>query len=383
MQSSKSLCRAQSAITRSVQHLEAELGTKLFERHASGMMLTDSGDVLLARADRAYTEMAAARAAFEGDAGNKSWRRNALIFNLDIGQRRLRIFIELAEQQNMAAVARTLSISQPAISQTVRQIEEDVGVTLFRRSASGMAPTPLGAVLALHIKRALAEIRIAEDEIGDLNKMARGRVSVGSLSVGRARLLPRAIAQLLKEFPNLSVATEEGTYEHLAMRLRSGELDFILGALRPPSRTVGFDREIVAYDALAILVRTGHPLLKRDTISFSDVADLNWVLPQRATPTRESLEAAFEKRNMPAPTVKVETADLSVTFGTLVQSDLATAVSKYQVDNDIPNPSLCVVPFALPETRRPIGILQRSGGEPSRAARHLMQAIRDIGKQEG
>src|SRR5262249_25510127 len=150
--------------------------------------------------------------------------------------------------------------SQPAVSQSLREIERGIGIPLFERTARGMLPTPLGAILALHLKRSLAELRIAEEEIGFLRGMAKGTVAIGTLSAGRARLLPRAITRLLAAFPNITVTTEEGTFEHLAARLRAGEIDFILGALRPPEHTIGFEREAIAQDTLTIVVRTGHPL---------------------------------------------------------------------------------------------------------------------------
>lgn len=379
IKSSQILRRAQSAITRAVKELEKEAGCALFERHPHGMLLTDAGRTLLTRVERAFAEMDAAKAAFAGHLPGTGWARNAPIFALAIGRQRLRVFIELAEQHNMAAVAETLGISQPAVSQSLREIEGGVGIELFKRTARGILPTPLGAVLALHVKRALAEIRIAEDEISGLEGMARGSVAVGSLSVGRARLLPLAVTRLLKDFPNISVTTEEGTFEHLAAQLRAGEIDLILGALRPAEQTVGFSREVITHDTMAIVVRIGHPLLKKKALSLNDVIVLDWVLPKRGAPTRELLEAMLLRRSLGNPKVKVETADLAVTFGIVMQSDMATAVSEHQFHRDIEGSALRVLPIALPETSRPIGILQRSGGIPSAAARRLVDMIREIG----
>jgi LysR family transcriptional regulator of gallate degradation len=380
IKASQILRRAQSAITRAIKELEREVGADLFERHPHGMMPTSFGRTLLARVERAYAEMRAANSAFSAHLGNQGWVRTAPIFTLSISRQRLLVFVELAEQHNMAAVAETLGISQPAVSQSLREIENGVGTALFKRTARGMLPTPLGAVLALHIKRSLAELRIAEEEIGFLKGMAQGSVTVGSLSVGRARLLPLAITRLLKGFPNITVSTEEGTFEHLATRLRAGEIDFILGALRPPEQTTGLIREVITQDTMAIVVRSGHPLGSRKKLSLSDVVAVDWVLPRHGAPTRELLEAALLRRGLGSLKVRVETADLAVTLGIVMQSDMATAVSEQQFHRELESDALRVLPIALPETSRPIGILQRSGGIPSQAARHLVDLIREIGQ---
>lgn len=379
IRSSQILRRAQSAITRSVKELEREVGAHLFERHPHGMMLTDAGRTLLTRCERAFAELRAANAAFAAHLADKDWLRGAPIFTLSISRQRLLAFVELAEQHSMPAVAETLGVSQPAVSQSLREIERGVGIALFKRTARGMLPTPLGAVLALHIKRALAELRLAEEEISFLRGMAKGSVAVGTLSAGRARLLPRAIVRLMEIFPNITVTTEEGTFEHLAARLRAGEIDFILGALRPPEQTIGFEREAITQDTLAIVVRAGHPLACAAKLRLEDVLGVNWVLPRRGTPTRELLESALLDRGHPAPTIRVETADLSVTLGLILQSDMATAVSEHQLNRELESDALRVLPIALPETSRPIGILQRAGGIPSQAARHLIALIREIG----
>ena len=166
IKASQVLRRAQSAITRTIKEAEKDLGISLFEHHPHGMMLTDAGRVLLAPVERAFGEIKSADAAFAGHLPASSWVRNAPNFALGIGRQRLLVFVELAEQHSMAAVAETLGVSRPAVSQSLREIEGGVGIELFRRTARGILPTALGAVLALHVTRALAELRIAEDEIG-------------------------------------------------------------------------------------------------------------------------------------------------------------------------------------------------------------------------
>lgn len=374
-----SLHRAQSAVTRAIKELERELACELFERHARGVVLTAVGRLLLARVERAFDEMESARSDFATYRGSERWHRNAPIFDLALSAQRLVILVQLAEQRSMSAVAASLGISQSAVSQTLREIETGLGLEIFKRAPVGLFPTPLGATLALHLRRALAEIRIAEDEVRADHGDMRGTVNVGSLSLGRTRILPHALARFMMRHPNVTVRTEEGTFDTLSRHLREGELDFILGALRAPEATSGFDREVVAEDLMGIVVRRGHPLARRPSLTLADVAGASWVLPRKPAPTRDLLDAALRARGLPEARVQLETADLAITLGVLLTSDFVTAVSPMLYRHEIAAGLVVVLPIVMPETRRAIGLLRRTGATPSPAATVLMQEIREEG----
>jgi LysR family transcriptional regulator, regulator for genes of the gallate degradation pathway len=380
IQSSRLVRRAQSAVTRTIKELEKDIGVLLFERRSQGMLLTEFGRALLGRVERAFAEMDTARAAFKAACPAVKSIARAPIFSLSVSRQRLLVFVELVEQRHMGAVADSLGISQPAASQALREIETGLGVTLFSRTPGGMQPTPLSALLAMHIRRALAEIRAGEVEIGSLQGAITGRVVVGTLSLGRTRLLPAAIIGLTRNYPNLTVATIEGSFEHLAMRLRAGDIDFMLGALREAEHTIGLVRDIVVHDVLSLVVGKAHPLARKRQPTLSDLNGANWVLPPRGTPTRELLESAMKAKGLSEPRVAVETADLAITRGLLIGSPMITAVSAHLYHHEIAAKLLAVLPVSLPETRRAIGILQRSASSPSLAARLLMEQIHAIGE---
>jgi LysR family transcriptional regulator of gallate degradation len=378
-QASRALSRAQSAVTGAIRELEMSVGADLFERRPRGMIPTPAGRLLLARAERALLEMETCKAAFAAALADDRWVRNAPIFSLSASMMRLLAYVTLADQHSMAAVAASLGMSQPAVSQALHTIETGLGVKLFQRTPTSMLPTPLGALLALHIKRALAELRIAEEEILSLEGGVQGSVVVGSLSLGRNRLLPLACTRLLASYPELSIRTEEGSFEHLAARLREGQIDFMLGALRRPEHTVGLARTSIARDVMGIVVRASHPLANERNLTLADLSGMRWVLPRRGTPTRELLENTLRLRGLEPPRIAVETADLAVTLGVLLSSNMVTAASPHVFRREIDAGVVVVLPLALPETVREVGILQRARGVPSPAARRLIEIIREIG----
>jgi LysR family transcriptional regulator of gallate degradation len=301
--------------------------------------------------------------------------RNAAIFDMLAHERRVRAFVALTEQHHMPSVAESLGITQPAVSIAVRQLEDSIGVALFERTARGMLPTPAGAALSLRLKRALAEIRHAVADIASLQGVMEGTVTVGALPLGRTRLLPESIAGVVAKYPGLRIATMEGSFEALAASLRAGELDFILGALRPAEYANDLQGEPLADDELAIVARHGHPWAGRKKIAARDLERARWILPRINTPTRMLLERALTARGLNAPDVVVETSDLAVLRGVLVNSDLLTAISPRQLSYELGAGLLDLLPFPLQDTRRVIGITRRTDSLASPGAKILMEEI--------
>jgi len=278
----------------------------------------------------------------------------------------------------MPTVADQFGITQPAVSAAVRELEASLGLRLFERTPKGMLPSVHGEVLALHVKRALAELRHARDEIASLRGSTQGTVTVGALPLGRTLILPRAIARVVSRHPGLRIATVEGPFATLVAALRSGDVDFILGALRPPGYATDLVGEPLLSEELAIVARADHPLLRKPRTTLQAVARGAWVLPRPGTPTRDLVEALFARRRIRAPDVRVETSDLAVLRGVLLESDLVTAISARQLDHEFRAGLLKALPIALPETSRLIGITRRSASVPSPGATLLMDEIRAI-----
>src|SRR5262249_27137829 len=157
-------------------------------------------------------------------------------------------------------------------------------------------------------KRALAEIRHSVAEIAALRGVTQGTVTVGALPLGRTSLLPESIAGVVSKYPGLRIATMEGTFQALAASLRAGDIDFILGALRPADFASDLEGEPLAHDELAIVSRRGHPWTERKRIRPADLARGLWILPRANTPNRLLFERAMTTRGLPAPNVVVETS---------------------------------------------------------------------------
>ena len=369
------LYRVASGVTRSISELESALGRPLFDRRARGMALNSYGDLVLVRARRIEREFEEARAQLVARGGIGATADVPSLFASILNGRRLAVIASLVEKRNMPAVAREFGITQPAVSSALKDLEGGLGVALLERKARGLAPTTAGEIVALYFKRVLAELRHIGPDIAASDGMLQGSVTVGALPLGRTQVLPLAIASLLARHPGLHVATVESPYEALAASLRSGDVDFILGALRSPAEARDLQQEALFEDSIAVIARAGHPLERTQRIDFDALRQATWALSRHNTPSRELLERFFSSAREAPPIPAVETGDLAVLRGLLLESDMLTAISPHQLRYEIRDGSLVVLDFPLDETRREIGLTQRQGALASPGARALMAEI--------
>ena len=370
------LYRVASAVTRSVLDLEAALGRPLFDRRARGMALNAYGELVLVRALRIEREFEEARTQLVARGGMDGGADVHSLFTSILNGRRLAVVASLAQKRNMPAVAREFGITQPAISSALKDLESGLGVALFTRTARGLSPTPAGEIVAFYFKRVLSELRHIGPDIAASEGSLQGSVTVGALPLGRTQILPLAIASLLARHPQLHVSTVESPYDALAASLRSGDIDFILGALRNNAGEVkDLQQQALFEDRISVIARAGHPLARAERIDFRMLREARWTLSRQGSPSRELLERFFSNARQAQPLPAVETGDLAVLRGLLLESDMLTAISAHQLRYEIRDGSLVVLDFPLEETRREIGLTQRLGAFPSPGARALMEEI--------
>jgi LysR family transcriptional regulator of gallate degradation len=369
------LYKAPSAIARAVTGLEAALGVALFERRPRGMLLNAYGEAALARAGRIDEEIAAAAGELAHLGRLQALHPRVLAGTLG-HDRSLALLVALAGLRNLSAAASQLGLTQAGASMALARLEAALGIALFQRMMQGMLPTDAGALLVLRARRILAELRHMQADIAALGGTWRGEVTIGALPLARTTILPAAIAAALRRHPALHIFTVESPYRDLVAGLRSGEVDFIIGALREGERNSGLACERLFADEMRVIVRAGHPLARRRRLTLEKLLGERWIFPRPGTPGRRLVDLCFADLGRAAPRPPVETGDLAILRGLLQSSDMLTALSPRQLAHEIAAGDLVTLPVALPRTSRWIGITTRHGARLPPAATVLLEEIR-------
>jgi LysR family transcriptional regulator of gallate degradation len=368
--------KSATAITRSIQILEATLALPLFERHTRGMVPTAAGRIIVARATRAFDqlELGAQEVREATGSGEEARENRTSRLTRMVNERLLFVLIAVAETGSATQAAERLQLSQPAISQAIRELEHLVGAPLMERTSRGVRLTEAGEILLRRIKLALVELRVATEEIASIQGVLQGRVTVAALPYASADLVPTAITQFLSRHPQIKVTVIDGTYASLIYQLRNADIDIIVGALRE-SALDDVEQETLFDDTLSVVCRVGHPYSKLDHLELRDVVNARWVAPVPNTAMRTSFEAAFQAENIDLPDVRLEVHNPLAVCSILLKSDYLALLCTHQIRSEIAAGQLTVLPIALTATQRRIGMTLRRDGSPSPAVKALREEL--------
>ncbi|HTE61269.1 MAG TPA: LysR substrate-binding domain-containing protein [Solirubrobacteraceae bacterium] len=194
--------------------------------------------------------------------------------------RQLRYFVAVAEERNLTRAAARLHIAQQSLSQQIRTLETQLGVTLFERSTRGVELTDVGAVLLREARPVLAQAERAVEAVRRAARGEQGELRVGFLSTVANYFMPPVVRAFRERHPGVTLHTEDVPIAALVAGVRDGTLD--AGLSRPPL-VDDLATEVVLREPVAAVLPEGHPLAGRSELRLADLAEEPWVLTPRAS----------------------------------------------------------------------------------------------------
>jgi LysR family pca operon transcriptional activator len=304
--------------------------------------------------------------------------------------RHLQCLVMVAQERNLVRAARALSLTQPAVSKTVAELEEIVGRQLLLRRRRGVELTPAAEVLVRHAVSALRGLREGLGLAMDQPEADQLRVAVGALPNMAGELLPEAVARLHKAQPSLRVRVVSGTNAQLMTQLRQGEIDLVLGRLAQASAMADLVFEHLYSEPLCLVVRTGHSLAARRKPTLDALAGYPLVLPVSGTLIRHTADAFLIAQGLALPGQVVEATDTSFVVGLLQRSQAVWFAPQGAVEGLLARGELRRVALDTASTEGPVGLTMRrnsqagegreagESGDAGVGARLLIEEIRTI-----
>lgn len=338
----------QPALTQAIAHLEQRLDCRLFDREPAGMRPTAPALLLAPRAEHAL----------------------ALIGSPRVTSTQVRAFLALARKGSYAEAAEHIGVATASIHRAVADLSLALGERLVERRGRHVSLTRKGEARARSFGLAMAELRSGFAEVAEWQGQSGGRIVIGAMPLSRARWLPRAILAFARRRPGLPIAVIEGSYTELVGPLRDGDIDMLLGALRPDAQIPDLVQSPAFIDRPQIAMRRGHPLAGNGNIAPDDLARYPWVLPSSDTPLhaywREMMTASER-----TPDVAIECGSVLTIRELLLETDMLTLLSPDQLRVEIEaGLHICAAPPRPIE--RTIGVTTRRDWRPTPAQREML-----------
>ena len=243
----------------------------------------------------------------------------------------LRDVLAVSESGSLRGAARHLGIAQPAITRSIREIEHELGASLFERHAKGVRLTNIGRAFVLRAEAVQAELRRAKDEVAQLKGGLSGEVSIALSTASSMCLLPKAMTEFRKRFPDVMLKVSESFFASIERDLLSGRIDFYVGPFEASSTANTFHVEKLFENRRWIAARRGHALAKAS--SFAELAGAQWLRPAVADRSTEGdFEAALAENGLPNAQIVVQSRSALITLLTVANTDLLTVLPQQWLD---------------------------------------------------
>ena len=261
----------------------------------------------------------------------------------------LRIFVAVAERQHVTAAARALNLTQSAVSNAIAALEQRHGLRLFDRVGRGIELNGTGRVFLPEARAVLARAAAAEAVLQDFGSPTRGRLAVFASQTIASYWLPERLVRFQAQHPGITLDVAAGNTSEAADAVLAGlaELGLVEGAVQNPL----LERTPVGRDRLAVLVPPAHRWAGLEHLTATDLFATPWVLRERGSGTRSSLEQALLAAGCdPAalPVALTLPSNEAVLAAALAGAG-AAALSEHVAQNALAAGRLVRAPYQLPE----------------------------------
>lgn len=291
--------------------------------------------------------------------------------------RDLRYFETIAELQHVGRATARLHRTQPALTSSVRRLEADCGAALFEKAGRGIRLTEAGKVLLKWARQMRFDAEDARRELAAIGQGLAGHVRIGIVPTAAQFLLPAVARQLLQEAPEVTLATDTGLIDALKPKLRSGEIDLMVGT--ESTAEAGLVSRPLAEDAIVVAASADHELFRgKAAPTLKDLTRYRWALQPPGAPTRDWLDHTFDRKRLPRPRVQVEATMLLLLPPLIAQTGLLSFISRHHLGGPRAAAVLKEVPVKDAVMRRRLVVSYRESGYLSAAAQRLIELFASV-----
>lgn len=262
--------------------------------------------------------------------------------------RQLQYFVGIAETGRFSEASRMLFVTQSAVSQQIKQLEEELGTQLFLRQSNCVVLTESGQELLPLAKKVLRGVAECQDRISDLKGLLCGKLNIG-LTYSLEPYVRETMLSFMSRYPKVKVNAHYRSLSDLLRMLKDNEID-IMFSMMPTSPHEFVSSEPLMEYRLAAIMRNTHPLASKKSIRFSDLLPHKLILPEKGLRDRNAIESFIHAETGHLNVVSL-ISDVHAIMNILQESNYVSILTEHTIRN---NPLLCSV--TIEELSKPIQI---------------------------
>ena len=289
--------------------------------------------------------------------------------------RHIQYFIAVANHLSFTRAAAALHVSQPALSQQVRQLEESLGTTLFDRSGRTTRLTDAGEVYLRYAKRAAQELQEAKRAIDDLGDLSRGSLRVGVTPTFTSYLVGPLVEAFHGRYPNITLVVREIAQEAMEELLLADEVD--VGIAFDSGHHLDLEAQALLVETLALVVGKQHPLATTASIGLEALNSESLILLSAEFATREQIDSYCRQHNI-RPHVQVEANTISALIEVVSRTKLSTLLPATIAQA---HEQLVAIELDQQRLQRTAVLMKRKGVYQTAAARAFVELAMKVAKQ--
>ncbi len=296
--------------------------------------------------------------------------------------RLLRVIATVASQGSLLKAAEVLGLTQPALTKSLREIEDIVGVRLFDRHARGVLPNEYGVILADAAHKILNILSEVENGFDRIDTRVGGTVFVGALPTAAAGVIPGVIRQISDSDTQIAMRVVEGRTGELSTALALGDIDVVVGRLYSSFDEAGQFEKIPLYDEpMSFVVGNQHPLAEYERVDIADVMRYEISLPVASLRIRADTQEYLDALGLQLQD-GFATTSLTLQREMMLNSNLVTIIPWLMLKGDIDRGTLKALKLAAAgkPPARPAGILFRRDRLLSTAATHFISVVTEYAR---
>lgn len=301
--------------------------------------------------------------------------------------RDIEYFGVIAEHCNLGRAAEALDLGQPALSKSLRRLEQAARAKLVKRTPKGVELTAAGKALLVHVHRLRLALGDIAHEVADVGRGYTGHLRIGSGAGLAEHLLMPVCSAFLSVAPKVTLKIVVGTSDLLTPALRRGELDLTINGIftMPPEDLV---QEQLVDDNLVIYAAARHRLAQRKRVTLADVAAEHWVVPAANAFSQDvvvwrPLLRAVEDQGLKLPHIAMESTSLLLRFQTVADTSLIGFTSKQLLEQYADHFGLVELPVRNLNWTRQFGISYRKDSYHSPAAQRFIEELKASTRKSG